>query len=390
MERRYHRVDPPTFVRGHPGRLVKLGRGAQAYHAYVPAPLPPRLHLAPPLVTLLSEADRAVGRFGGVGQNLPNPHLLIGPFKRREAVLSSRIEGTQASFSDLLLFEVTPESEQRFEDVREVANYVQALDHGLARQRSLPMSLRLIREMHRLLTNGVRGQQRDPGEFRRVQNWIGPTGCDVTTATYVPPSPDELPGALASFEKYLHAPRKLPALIRVALIHYQFAAVHPFLDGNGRIGRLLITLMLCTDGVLPGPLLYLSAYFERRRKEYYAGLLAVSREGKWEEWIEFFLRGVKEQADDAVQRASRLMSLRAAYRTRLSATRASARALELSEVLFETPAMSVGQAARRLGVTTRGAQQVVDKLVKADVLREVTGKKRGRVYVAWEVVEVVE
>jgi Fic family protein len=367
-----------------------MGRGEGAYHAFVPAPLPPRLELAPGLVALLSEADRAVGRLGGVGQNLPNPHLLIGPFKRREAVLSSRIEGTQASFSDLLLFEVVPEGEQRVEDVLEVSNYVRALDHGLARQRTLPMSLRLIREMHRLLMEGVRGQQRDPGEFRRVQNWIGPTGCDVTTANYVPPPPDELPGALSSFEKYLHAPGDLPALVRVALMHYQFEAIHPFLDGNGRIGRLLITLMLCTDGVLPGPLLYLSAYFERRREEYYAGLLAVSREGKWEEWIEFVLHGVKEQADDAVRRATKLMSLRATYRARLSAQRASARALELSEMLFDTPAISVGQAAKRLGVTARGAQQVVDKLVKADVLREVTGKKRGRVYVAWEVVGVVE
>ncbi len=381
---------PEAFIDGHPGTLVRVGSGPTLYWAYVPDPLPPEFPWGLPVVTLLSAADRALGRLSGVGQNLPNPHLLIGPFMRREAVLSSRIEGTEASLSDLLLFEAAPESDPRVPDAREVLNYVRALEHGLARQTTLPMSLRLLREMHAILLEGVRGQGRTPGEFRRSQNWIGPPGCTLADATFVPPPPDRLPEALSAFEKYLHARSDLPPLVRLALIHYQFEAIHPFLDGNGRVGRLLITLLLCMEGIVPGPLLFLSAYFERHRDDYYKGLLGVSHGGRWIEWVEFFLRGVAEQAMDAVERATRLIALREEFRSRLAAGRSSAFPLRLADELFAYPAISVPMAARLLGVTHRAAQLNVNKLVAAGIIREATGRKRNRVYVADEIVKVVE
>ncbi|MCL4741134.1 MAG: Fic family protein [Phycisphaerales bacterium] len=383
-------MNPETFKPGHPGRLVRIGGGLGSCWAYVPDPLPPRIDWGSTLLTVLSAADRALGRLAGIGLNLPNPHLLIGPFMRREAVLSSRIEGTQASLSDLVLFEAVPEAEPRVADVREVYNYVRALEYGLSRLSTLPMSLRLVREMHRLLMQDVRGNSANPGEFRTVQNWIGPPGGSISHATYVPPPPNELVPALNAFESYLHTKSELPPLVRLAMVHYQFEAIHPFLDGNGRIGRLLITLMLCMEGILPGPLLYLSAYFEREREAYYSRLLVVSREGKWTEWLEFFLRGVAEQSMDAVDRTSRLVELRDEYRRRLIGARASALPLRLADELFARPAVSVSRVCDVLGVTRRSAQINVDKLVAAGILREATGKQRNRVYVADDIIRAVQ
>jgi cell filamentation protein, protein adenylyltransferase len=383
-------MDTKSFAKGHPGRLIRTGTGQAAYWAFVPAALPPEIDWGQSRVALLSMADRALGRLSGVARNLPNPHLLLGPFMRREAVLSSRIEGTQASLSDLLLFEALPDAQPRVADVREVLNYIRAMEHGLARQATLPMSLRLIREMHAKLLEGARGQDRTPGEFRRSQNWIGPAECTLSDATFVPPPPHEMLEAMAAFENYLHAPSNLPPLVRLALIHYQFEAIHPFLDGNGRIGRLLVTLLLCMEDALPGPILYLSAYFERHREAYYAGLLNVSRQGNWGEWIDFFLRGVAEQSLDAVQRGTRLMDLREDFRARLAKRPASAQPLRLADALFAQPALTVSQAARLLDLTPRAAQLNVDKLVAAGILREVTGRKRDRVYVAEEIRNAVE
>lgn len=383
-------MDSGAFKQGHPGRLVRITSDGPAVHAYVPADLPPAVDWTGEIVTVLSAADRALGQLAGVGRNLPNPHLLIGPFKRREAVLSSRIEGTQASFSDLLLFEAAPEVEPEVGDVLEVSNYIRALDYGLARQNTLPMSLRLIREMHGLLLKGVRGQNHAIGEFRRAQNWIGvPTGL-IDQATFVPPPPGEMNTSLGAFEKFLHAKSDLPPLVRLAAIHYQFEAIHPFYDGNGRIGRLLITLLLCMEGILPEPLLYLSAYFEKNRQQYYASLLGVSQRGEWSEWFTFFLRGVAESAMDAVARAAKLSALREDYRRRLAGTRASAHPLTLADHLFAYPAISVPKAAKLLGVTQRAAQLNVNKLVHAGIVVEVTGRKRNRVFVASEIVEAVE
>ena len=287
-----------------PGRLVKNPQGGWVF---LPNPLPPEIDLGWPLVTALSAADRALAELAGVGGTLPNPHLLIGPFVRREAVLSSRIEGTQASLSDLFFFEAAPQQHRGPEDVREVANYVNALEYGLKRIETLPISSRLIRELHGHLMAEVRGGERAPGELRRVQNWIGPEGCSLDEATYVPPPPQELPGALGALEEFIHGPSDLPPLIRFALVHYQFEAIHPFLDGNGRIGRLLITLGLGSEGLLPHPLLYLSDFFEKNRKEYYRLLLAVTTHGRWEPWIRFFLRGVADQSRDAILRARALL-----------------------------------------------------------------------------------
>jgi len=337
------------------------------------------------LVQFLSAADRALGKLGGVGQTLPNPHLLIGPFKRREAVLSSRIEGTQASMSDLLIFEAVPGQEPQVPDVREVWNYVRALDYGLERRTTLPVSNRLIREMHARLLEGVRGEDRTPGDFRRSQNWIGPPGCAMEDATFVPPPPERLTGALDAFEKYLHEPSRLPPILQLALIHYQFEAIHPFLDGNGRLGRLLITLLLCSWAILPEPLLYLSAYFERHREEYNARLLAVSQQGAWNDWITFFLRGVAEQSMDAVQRANRLLKLRAQYHQRVQSARSSALLVQLIDFLFESPAVTAAQVKHRLSVTPRTAQAHIDRLTAEGVIREATGRKRNRVYLADEI-----
>lgn len=384
-------MNPTDFTEQTAGRLVK---GPRDYWSFVPHPLPPELALSWELVAQLSEADRALSQLRGVAQTLPNPHLLIGPFVRREAVLSSRIEGTQASLSDLLLFEAGGKDgespRQGEEDVQEVANYVRALEYGLGRLSALPVSLRLVREMHERLLAGVRGQHLTPGEFRRTQNWIGPPGSTLTEATYVPPQVEDMKEAMGALERFWHAPSVLPPLVRIALAHYQFEAIHPFLDGNGRIGRLLITLLLATENLLPQPLLYLSAYFEQNRREYYARLLAVSQRGEWEEWLLFFLRGVAEQSQDAVARSQRLLALWQSSRDALLRARSSALVLRLLDALFASPALTVAGASRELGITARSAQQNIDRLVGAGILRESTGRQRGRVYVAESILAIVD
>lgn len=301
-------MDLERFRRSPSGRVLQMGQGEAAYWAYVPHPLPPEITWDVDLVCALSDADRALGQLAGLGRALPNPHLLIRPFIRREAVLSSRIEGTQTDLPHLYAYEAgqlalpgldpaPPEA-----DMREVLNYVHALEYGLERLNTLPVSLRLLRELHGVLMKGVRGEQATPGEFRRTQNWIGPPGCTLNDATYVPPPPPELMPALAAFESYLHSDGSLPPLIRLALIHYQFEAIHPFLDGNGRIGRLIIVLLMNHWNLLPLPLLYLSAFFHRYRDQYYHLLLMVSQQGAWREWSEFFLQGVAEQSVSPIGR----------------------------------------------------------------------------------------
>lgn len=380
-------MQPNEFSAAAPGKVIKT---LQDYWAFVPDPLPPSLEIDWALAAQISEADRALSELAGVARTLPNPHLLIGPFMRREAVLSSRIEGTEASFSDLLFFEAAGISDPRAPDVREVANYVRALEYGLQRLKEFPLSLRLIREMHERLMAGVRGEYLTPGEFRRSQNWIGPPGCTLNEATFVPPPEAEMNHALDEFERYLHASASLPPLVRLALIHYQFEAVHPFLDGNGRIGRLLITLLLCADGLLAEPLLYLSAFFERNRQDYYRYLLAVSQAGQWREWIAFFLRGVADQSRDALRRSSHLLNLRETYRGKLQTVRAPALLLQLTDELFAYPVVTVPQAAKALKVTQRSAQSNINKLIKAGILREITGQQRYRVFIAPEIIRVID
>jgi Fic family protein len=376
-----------AFQSDRAGRLVRAPAG---YWAFVPNPLPPQLDLDRSHVLRLSEAERAIGRLAGVGATLPNPYLLIHPFIRREAVLSSRIEGTQASLSDLFFFEAAPSLPARATDVREVANYVRAMEAALAPNRELPLSLRLIREMHRILMTGVRESHLTPGEFRRSQNWIGPAGSKLNDAIIVPPPVADMHAALDALERYLYAESDLPVLVRLAMIHYQFEAIHPFLDGNGRIGRLLVSLLLCEWKVLPSPLLYLSAFFERHRQDYYRLLLAVSQKGQWESWVQFFLSGVLEQSLDAIQRAARLRALRDEYQAGLQQARSSALLLKLVDGLFHHPAITVPGAARQLKVTQRAASQNIGKLVRAGILTEATGRPRNRIFVADGIIRAID
>jgi Fic family protein len=354
----------------------------------VPAPLPPPLEWRASLVLALSTADRAVGRLAGEGRRLPNPHLLIRPFIRREAVLSSRIEGTQATLGELLAAQAGAVVERNPADLREVANYVVALEYGVERLRELPLSLRLVRELHEQLMQGVRGDAATPGEFRRSQNWIGPAGCTPADATYLPPPPDRMMDCLGAWETFLHQD-SLPPLVQVALAHAQFEAIHPFLDGNGRVGRLQITLLLVEKGVLPAPLLYLSAFFEATRAEYYARLLAINERGEWEEWLAYFLSGVAEQAEDALTRIQRIDHLLAKWREQLASatSRLPDRALEL---FVENPFWTVNKLAERLGVAFTTAQRAIDRLESSGIVALATEARRNRVYCARALLEILE
>jgi Fic family protein len=381
-------MDLDAFRNSPAGRLI---RTRTDYWAFVPHPLPPKISWAPDLIAALSKADRALGELAGLGRSLPNPHLFIWPFVRREAVLSSRIEGTQASLSDLYVYEAIqlPLFDIPISDVREVYNYVRALDYGLERLKSLPLSLRLIREIHEQLMEGVRGERQTPGAFRRSQNWIGPPGCTLNEATYVPPPVSEMNEALDSFEKFLHTPSSLPPLVRLGLIHYQFEAIHPFLDGNGRIGRLLITLLLCSWDILPLPFLYLSAYFEAHRQTYYDLLLDVSQKGRWETWLIFFLRGVATQSRDALIRAQRLRNLREQYRDQFQMARAASRLLQVVDLLFARPVLTTRQVAEALEINFSSAQRYINQLAETGILREITGQTRNRIYIAEAVLKII-
>ena len=367
------------------GRLV---RGPGGYRAYVPAPLPPPLTWGQELTVSLSAADRAIGGLAGEGRRLPNPHLFIRPLVRKEAVLSSRIEGTQATLGELLAAEADANAVRRSADLQEVGNYVTALEYGLERLETLPVSLRLVRELHECLMRGVRGDAATPGEFRRSQNWIGPPGCTLENATYVPPPPSELMACLDSWERFLHDDA-LPPLVHAALAHAQFEAIHPFLDGNGRVGRLLITLLLVEWEIIPSPLLYLSAYFESTREEYYERLLGVTEGGGWEEWLIYFLRGVTLQSRDAVDRIRLIDDLFAKWKHGLARGRSQLpeRALDM---FVENPFWTVGGVAGRLEVAFTTAQRAIDRLEAAGIVAQVGRRQRNRVYCAEEILNVLE
>ncbi|WP_239311401.1 Fic family protein [Frankia sp. Cj3] len=376
-----------SFAPEQSGYIVRAERD---YLAFLPPPLPPALDFDRPLIGLLSEADRALGELAGAGRTLPNPRLLARALVRREAVLSSRIEGTQASVSDLVLFEADRPTHDEGDDVREVFNYVTAVEHVLDPNRRLPLSVSLLREAHAVLLSGVRGNYATPGDVRRSQNWIGPPGCTLDDATYVPPPPERLWECLDSFEKHLHADHDLPPLITIACTHYQFEAIHPFLDGNGRVGRLLVVLLLAEWGLLNAPLLDISAWIEPRRDEYYARLLRVSTHGDWPGWVGFFLRGVAEQARDAVRRSATLQALRDDYRARVGTARSSALLAVLVDALFEIPALTVSRARRILDVTHRSASLNVAKLVEAEILTELPGRTRNRLFVANGILQAID
>ena len=367
------------------GRTIRCAGG---YRAFLPAPLPPPIGWNDTLAMALSSADLAVGRLAGEGSRFPNPHLFIRSFVRREAVLSSRIEGTRTTLAELLAAEAGAKDAADSADLREVANYVAALEYGLDRLDTLSLSLRLIREIHGRLMRGVRGDSATPGEFRRSQNWIGPPGCTLDDASYVPPPPDELMDCLDALERFLHDD-SLPVLVHAALAHAQFEAIHPFLDGNGRVGRLLITLLLAERGILPSPLLYLSAYFEETREDYYAHLLAITEAGAWEDWLVYFLRGVRLQADDALARIEHLDTLHESWRDDLGDA-LSPRLNEVLSLFVESPFWTVGEIGKTLGIAYTTARRAVDRLEEADIVSPSGPSKRNRVYCARAVLAALD
>jgi Fic family protein len=367
-----------------PGKTIKCS----GYEAFVPDPLPPQIRWTQRLLRSMSDADRLIGQLAREGRGLPNPHLLMRPFVRREAVLSSRIEGTHATLGELLAAEAGASVKRSPEDLREVANYVAALEYGAKRLHKLPLSLRLVKEIHAKLMKGVQGEVATPGEFRRSQNWIGPAGCTLANATYVPPPPDELMNCLGAWENFLHD-RTHPPLVHAGLVHSQFEAIHPFLDGNGRVGRLLVILLFLERGILPAPLLYLSAFFEAARQEYYDRLRGVTERAEWEAWLEYFLNGVARMSEDVLGRAQRINILLSQWRRGASATN-SATPAALVDLLAENPYWTVKKAAARLHVAFTTAQRAVDRLEKMSILTQVLGAKRGRVYCARRIMDILD
>ena len=378
-------MKPSDFQEPSSGRVIQTPQG---YTAFIPAPLPPRLAYNDRLVLALSKADAALSELSGLGRQLPNPHLLIAPYVRREAVLSSRIEGTLAGLSDILLDEINadiPHGEET--DVREVRNYVTALELGIKKLNDLPLSLRLVREIHKSLMKGARGDQATPGEFRRSQNWIGPPGSTLATAVYVPPPPDEMMKALGEWELFLHDRGKIPDLIQCALMHEQFESIHPFLDGNGRVGRLLVTLFLIERGRLSQPLLYLSAYIEAHHQEYYDLLQRVRTHGDWLNWLYYFLTGVSETSQDAVNRARDLMDFREKSKAKLVG---KVKPIALLDALFVNPYITVAKASKILKVSNPTAREAVMTLQEHGMVEEVSGRKWGKIYLARPIMNIIE
>jgi Fic family protein len=365
-------MDVKLFTDAAWGRTIRTTEG---YSAFIPRRAPRQVDLSQETWGLLDEAAHHLGVLTGIGRRLPNPHLLISPYLRREAVLSSRIEGTQTTMSDLYASELGQTELVRAPDVAEVRNYVEAQGYALASP--LPLSLRLIREMHRILMTNVRGHNRHPGDFRTYQNYIG--GSNGRDATYVGPPVPEMRDLLDDFERFLHEDAFRP-LVQAAVIHYEFEAIHPFGDGNGRVGRLLIPLFLRDRDLLPQPLLYLSAYFERNRADYYDGLMRVSTHGDWDRWVRFFLAGVRDQAREAADLADKLLALQARYRDRLQAAHVTVNVLALVDALFKNPLISASRAQSVLGVSPPTARAAIRTLAEHGIVREITGRSWGKVF----------
>jgi Fic family protein len=369
--------------RGLTGHYVPVPSAAgEKARAFVPTPLPPEppVQLDAELQELAEKATLALGRLDGLTTSLPDPTLFIYSYVRKEAVLSSQIEGTQSSLSDLLLFELEGTANVPLDDVEEVSRYVAAMNHGIKRLKELPISLRLIKEIHAVLLATGRGSQQEPGEFRRSQNWVG--GTRPGNATFVPPPPEHLIECLGALEKFLHnEPVKTPLLIKAALAHVQFETIHPFLDGNGRLGRLLITLLLCAENALREPLLYLSLYFKEHRERYYNLLQSVRLTGNWEVWLQFFLNGVVETSNQAAQTAKSLMALAAADEKRVQEIgKAAGSALRVHRLLQRQPIMSIVGASEELKLSVPTITAALQHLERLGIVRETTGRKYGRLY----------
>src|SRR3984957_20520943 len=369
-------MNPKDFKSPLAGQVVKT---LQGYWAFVPAAPPPAIEYDASLAILLSSADAALSELSGLGRYLPNPDLLIAPYLKREAVASSRIEGTQSDLNDLLMDELAPEQTAPGSDVSELRNYVAAMNLGVEKLRRLPVAGRLVRGVHRVLMRGVRGVHATPGAFRTPPNWIGPAGSTLTDAAYVPPPPDRMHDCLVAWERFVNQRDIMPDLVQCAIMHEHFESIHPFIDGNGRIGRLLITLFLIERGRLSKPLLYLSSYIEAHRRDYYDLLQGIRTDGNWRPWLVYFLTAVRETAREAVQRSHSLLRLRDKCRSKLGQNH---RAAALLDHLFVNPYITVARAAERLGVAAPTATNSITALEKVGMLQERTGRGWGRIWVA--------
>ena len=378
--------DTGTVLKGaRSGRAGSYIRQPSGYRAFTPAPLPPAppINIDPEMQRLLSESDAALGRLDGSIQTLPNPDMFMFMYIRKEAVLSSQIEGTQASLSDVIKAEATLSEGDQHGDVGEVINYIGAMNYGLERLHTLPLSVRLIREIHERLLKGVRGSKMTPGELRTSQNWIGPRGCLLSDATFVPPPHHAVPEILGDLETFLHQEDDIPPLIRIGLAHAQFETIHPFLDGNGRVGRLLITLFLCQQHILEKPVLYISLFLKDHQTEYYERLQRVRDYGEWEEWLKFFLTGVRDVARQATATARNIVALREKHRSLIVEHfgGSSGNALRVLEHLYEKPGISVNTIKNTLKISFPNANNLVARFVELELLFEVTGNYRNRVFV---------
>lgn len=373
-----------AFFKPEPNRAGRYVQQPTGYKAFIPTPLPPNpaVVIDDEMQELLSNADRALGRLDGSIQTLPNPDLFVFMYVRKEAVLSSQIEGTQASLNDVIKAEADIFEPGRRSDVMEVVNYTNAMNYGLERLKELPLSRRLIEEIHARLLQNVRGNKMNPGELRRSQNWIGPQGCSLVDATFVPPPHQVAEEAVSDLEKFLHNGGPIPPLVRIGLAHAQFETIHPFLDGNGRIGRLLITFFLCNRNLLQRPVLYISLFLKQHREEYYSRLQNVRDKGEWEEWLKFFLRGVAEVANQATETAKKIVALREDHR-RLIADRFGnhgGKAVRLLERLYEKPTVNVNDVAELLSISFPNANELVRKFQRNKLLIELTGQARNRIF----------
>ena len=363
------------------------------YKAFIPVALPPikTIKYSEKLRNILSEADRALSRLDGVVTVLPNSDLFIAMYVKKEALLSSQIEGTQASLEGVLRFEANLEPEEDINEVKEVINYIKALNYGIARLSELPISNRLIKEIHKILIQGNRGTSKIPGEFRKIQNWIGLPGAALSDAIFVPPPPEKVPELMSDLEKFIHQKDEIPPLVKIALIHAQFETIHPFLDGNGRVGRLLITFYLYCKKILSHPLLYLSVYLKKNRSRYYDLLMEIREQDRWEEWLKFFLEGIKEVSEEALILAKEIITLKEKLLKTLFLNKISSiYAVEFLNLLFIKPIITSTDIVKNLNTSKETANQLIKKFEKINIIREISGKKRYKKYIFLDYINIIK
>lgn len=372
------------------GKVVPIeDKAGEKYNVFIPNPLPPKIEFDEDLVLTLSKAEEKLGKLSGVSLTLPNPNLLIVPYLRKEAIMSTRIEGTRISLQEVLLSE-TKEKEEKTKDAQEVINYINTVNYALKKIEDSPIDLDLIKNMHSILMEDARGNEKTPGQFRDVQNWIGSEFSKVSDATFVPPNPESVPKLMEELIEYLNTGHNIPVLVRCALMHYQFEIIHPFCDGNGRIGRSLITIYLCKKKKIIKPLLYISEFFERYRLEYNELLLKTGQTGKFESWIKFFLKAVEVQAEDALLRSHKILELRESYRKRVQTESQTADILNIIDYLFSNPLITVSKAGEISNVTYPTAKKYIEKLIKYRIIIETKKMQRERTFIAHEVYDIIK